>query len=477
MTERTANGPDLIVLNEEPAFSVPVLVVGGGACGLVAALAARDAGAEVLVLERDAVPRGSTALSSGLIPAAGTRWQAAAHVQDTPALMARDINQKNGERADPGIVQWLTERSARTLHWLADRHGVEFSLVTGFLYPGHSVLRMHGTPRRTGDELMGALTNAAARAGVDIVCNARVNALLTDVHRRVRGVQVVRPDGSTEQIGCQALILASSGFGGNAELVAQHMPAMASAVYYGHAGNQGDALRWGQALGAQALDVAAYQGHGSLAWPHQTLISWSVMMLGGVQVNALGQRFSDEHQGYSEQARKVLSQPMGIAWNVYDQRIHEAAMAFEDYRQAQSAGAIVQAESVSELARLTDLPAVALEATLTDVAHRAQVGGTDAFGRSFEPAHRLQAPYRAIRVTGALFHTQGGLAVDTQARVLDLAGQPIAGLYAGGGAARGVSGAGDDGYLSGNGLLAAIMLGATAGESAARGSSRPNDGD
>lgn len=459
---------NLITVNRAPEAHVSVLVVGGGACGLVAALAARDAGAEVLVLERDAVPRGSTAMSSGLIPAASTRWQADAQVQDSPALMARDIQEKNGHQGDPAIVHWLAQRSARTLHWLADRHGIAFGLVSGFLYPGHSVLRMHGTPRRTGDELMGALTNAAERSGVDIVCQARVTALLVTSQKMVCGVQVTRPDGSTESIGCDALILASSGFGGNAALVAEKMPAMADAVYYGHAGNQGDALRWGEALGAQALDIGAYQGHGSLAWPHQTLITWSVMMLGGIQVNERGERFSDEHQGYSEQARRVLSQPQGLAWNVYDERIHREAMAFEDYRQAQTVGAVLVADTAQGLASLTGLPAAVLSQTLADVDRMASVGATDAFGRSFTPAQRLQAPYRAIRVTGALFHTQGGLAVDTHARVLDRFGHPIAGLYAGGGAARGVSGSGDGGYLSGNGLLAAVMLGATAGESAAR---------
>lgn len=126
--------PSLMVVARPPDMMVSVVVVGAGACGLVAALAARDAGAEVLVLERDAVPRGSTALSSGLIPAAGTRWQVQADVQDTPALMAADIQNKNHQEADPGIVDWLCARSASTLHWLSDKHGVPFSLVTGFLY-------------------------------------------------------------------------------------------------------------------------------------------------------------------------------------------------------------------------------------------------------------------------------------------------------------------------------------------------------
>lgn len=468
--------PSLMVVARPPDMMVSVVVVGAGACGLVAALAARDAGAEVLVLERDAVPRGSTALSSGLIPAAGTRWQVQADVQDTPVLMAADIQNKNHQEADPGIVDWLCARSASTLHWLSDKHGVPFSLVTGFLYPGHLLLRMHGTPRRTGDELMGALTNAAERIGVDIICQATVTALLVTPDRQICGVELKRPDGTTEQIGCEALILASSGFGGNAELVEQHMPAMKGAVYYGHAGNQGDALKWGAALGAQVSDIGAYQGHGSLAWPHQTLITWSVMMMGGVQVNCLGKRFSNEHEGYSEQARRVIAQPDGVAWNVFDERVHEAAMGFEDYRQAQASGAVLLAQTIEALAQAMDVPSTALSETLAEVCTLSECGGTDDFGRTFKAEDQLKPSYRAIRVTGALFHTQGGLVVDQAARVIGQNGQPLLGLYAGGGAARGVSGAGDGGYLSGNGLLAAVMLGATAGESAAAQVRQSSDG-
>ena len=80
----------------------------------------------------------------------------------------------------------------------------------------------------------------------------------------------------------------------------------------------------------------------------------------------------------------------------------------------------------------------------------------------------LKPPYYAVRVTGALFHTQGGLRIDRTARVLRSDGTPLPNLFAGGGAARGASGAAVWGYLSGNGLLTAVTLGRIAGASAAR---------
>ncbi len=80
--------------------------------------------------------------------------------------------------------------------------------------------------------------------------NARADTLYADGAGRVTGVEIARPDGSRETIGCAALVLACNGYGGNRALVARHIPEMADALYFGHPGNQGDALAWGEALGA-----------------------------------------------------------------------------------------------------------------------------------------------------------------------------------------------------------------------------------
>ncbi len=447
---------------------VPLVIVGAGACGISAALAAVDAGCEPLVVERDAVPRGNTFLSSGFIPAAGTRFQATRGIGDSVARMVADIQRKNEGQADPVIVRTLAENSAGTVEWLADRHGIPFDLVDDVRYPGHSVLRMHSTPRRTGEELIACLHGAAEAAGVDVVTSARVCDLQADSGRRIRGVRIARPDGVRETIACDALMLACNGYGANTELVARYLTGMETAVYFGHEGNQGDALLWSESLGASLRDLGAFQGHGSLAWPHRILISWALMMEGGIQVNRDGRRFSNENGGYSEQARKVLAQPGGTVWNVYDARIHDFAMSgFEDYRRADQAGALKSAPSAGTLAAVLDLPAAELEETLRETAALAAAGAVDRFGRSFDPDSALKPPFYAVRVTGAVFHTQGGAEIDTSGRVLGSDRRPFPNLLAGGGAARGISGSGDSGYLSGNGLLSAMVMGALAGRRAA----------
>lgn len=447
---------------------IDVAVIGAGACGLIASLAAVEEGAGVIAFERDATPSGSTALSSGMIPACSTRFQAEAGVDDSVSRFAADIMRKNHNEASPEIVDAVCRESGPVVDWLADRHDIPLSLVDGFLYPGHSALRMHAPPGRTGQELMGALLNAASRADIDIVANAQVSRLIAGPDDRVLGLEIGRPDGSTERIGCEALVLACNGFGGNATMVAEHLPEMADALFFGHTGNQGDAVRWGQALGAATADLGAYQGHGSVAHPHGALISWALMMEGGIQVNLKGQRFSNEHGGYSEQAVHVLAQPEKVVWCLFDDRLHALGRQFDDYKGAEEAGAVISADTIDGLARAMGVPERALSETLSAIRQYSAGDEPDPFGRDFTQTPPLQPPYKAIRVTGALFHTQGGLEIDATGRVLRPDGSPLPNLYAGGGAARGVSGAHVWGYLSGNGLLAAATLGRITGRHAAR---------
>lgn len=438
-------------------FEIQTLIVGAGACGLVAALAAAEAGQEVLVIEADPVPRGSTALSAGLIPAAGTRLQKAAGIDDSPELFAADIAKKSAGENDPALERALAEGAAPVIDWLCDAYGLPFSLVDDFDYPGHSRRRMHGLPSRSGIELIDALRTACETAGIDIICERRVETLFAE-GQKITGIEATLPDGGKERIGCSKLVLACNGFGGNRQMVHDFMPEIENGVWFGHDGNRGEAVRWGQALGAGVRHLGAYQGHGNVAHPHGILITWAVIAEGGVQVNKRGDRFWNEAQGYSEAARQVLAQPDGIAFAIFDDRIAGIARQFQDFKEAEAQGAVLRAESVEDLAAKIQVPTETLEPTISNI----RPSETDEFGRTFGRVP-LKPPYCAVKVTGALFHTQGGLLTDVEGRVLQDQGAPFANLYAGGGAACGVSGAGDSGYLSGNGLLSAVVLGYRAG--------------
>ena len=415
---------------------VPVAIVGAGACGLTAAIALRDAGVDCVLLERDATPSGSTALSSGFIPAAGTQVQRAAGIADDPERFAQEILRKSRGTAAAHLVDAYARAAAPALDALAG-HGLRFEMLTNFLYPGHGVHRMHTLAQRTGAALVAALLGAARASGADLLTSARVTELWADAQDRILGIGMERPDGATERIACEALLLACNGFGGNPGLVRDLLPEMADATFAGHAGNDGSAILWGRQLGAALADLGGYQGHGSWVVPQGALMTWAVMMQGGVQLNARGRRFHDETQGYSEAAVDVLAQPGGVAWNVFGDAQLALAREFPDFRDAEAAGALRSAADRAGLARIVGCEAAALAPEIA----------------------RFGPPFHAVRVTGALFHTQGGLDIDADCRVRHADGSVFPNLLAAGGAARGVSGNAVWGYLSGNGLLSAVAGG------------------
>ena len=453
--------------NVETVMDIPVVIIGGGGTGLTAALAARDAGADVLVIERDRQPLGTTSMSTGLIPAAGSKIQNAKSIDDSSDQFADDIIAKTKGEVDQDIVRHLAAQSAATVDWLVDKHDIGLSLVEGFTYPGHSALRMHGMPSRSGGELMGAFAAACENAGVDILTEATVDRLYVDSDNRILAVGASRPDGEENIIGCSALILACCGFAGNSDMVSELIPELEHATFHGHPGNKGHAIAWGKALDAKLADLSSYQGHAGLAAGFGIPILWPLIAEGGFQVNKAGARFANEASGYSEQAVEVLRQPGHVAWSIYDEARHKIMEQFDDYAQAKSAGCLIQADSIEELAEKTGVDEAGLRASIEESHALVASGDTDSFGRSFAGKAPLTAPFYAVRVTGALFHTQGGLEVNGDAQVLQNDGQPMPNLYAGGGAARGISGPGADGYLAGNGLLTATTLGRLAGSHAA----------
>lgn len=430
-------------------LQVPALIVGAGACGLSAAIHLKDLGVEAWVLERDNVARGSTALSSGFIPAAGTAAQRAAGIADSSQDFAQDIQAKAHGQAAAHLVEAYTSAIAHAMNGLQAQHGFDWQVLEGFLYPGHRRHRMHTLPERQGQALIDRLQSRASTLDISIVTNAMVVDLYLDKNQRVAGVGVLRPDQSYEAIACEALLLACNGYGGDRMLARQHLGSMGEALFAGHQGNDGSAVKWGLALGAGLADMGACQGHGSWAIPHGILLTWALMIEGGVQLNMQGHRFHDETCGYSEAAPAVLAQTGAVAWCVFDEPIVQLARSFPDFLELEHGGGVLKAEDSGELAVRIGCSRDDIEATLAW-----DIGQNDAFGRRFK--RRLQFPLYAVRVTGALFHTQGGLDIDAHCRVRKTDGATLPNLWAAGGAARGVSGGELSGYLSGNGLLSAI---------------------
>ena len=152
---------------------------------------------------------------------------------------------------------------------------------------------------------------------------------------------------------------------GNAE---GYIPDAAELFYEGHVGNQGDAVRWGEELGASIKDMGSFQGHGAMATPHGVHLNWATVTEGGFHVNANGKRFSNENAGYSEQALKVYRQPGAVAWAIWDERSDAIAMQQASHKEANDAGAIKRCDSIEAIARVVGCDARALAQTFADVA-------------------------------------------------------------------------------------------------------------
>jgi len=472
---------NLILYIDDPAeldwdVEVDVLIIGAGGCGLTSALAAAEIGSEVFVLEKEKTAGGNTSLSQAMVPAAGTEMQKASGVKDSPKLMATDILKKNKNGSDPELTLHISKMSASLIEWLRITMNIDFDLVSDFLYPGHSVHRIHTNSTCKGEQLINELLKATERfENISISYNTPVTRLIAyGSDSSVVGVEAEIEGFGKNLARAKKIILALNGFGANREMLKQYIPEMLDAQYFGHEGNTGDGILWGQALGAGLACMGAYQAHGSIAHPHGTLLTWAAVSLGAYQVNLEGHRFVNEYQGYSEHALSVLDQKDKVAVEVFDERIYHTIAGYEDFQQCVEMGAVKKFEDMKSLAHAFNLPENVLLDTHERFQKAARGESADPLGRT-EFGGSLEPPYYGVKVTGALFHTQGGLKVDKNARVLHEKGHLIPNLYAGGGTAAGFSGRkGPAGYLSANGLMAALILGKLAGEHAA-GSIRTSD--
>ena len=445
---------------------VDILVIGAGACGLAAAIAAHDAGASVAIVEKRDRPGGNSSLSTGSIPGAGSRFQRAAGIEDSPQQLVADLKRIAGDTDCPELVQCLAEQSAPTVEWLVDSVGARLSLITAYKHVGHTVARLHAPVSRRGQDLVDDLLAAVALRAIPLAVGNGVEQLMVE-GGAVAGAHLKTASAETSTIRAAKTILAVNGYAGNPGLVKRFCPEVAGAPYFGALGSTGEAVLWGEALGAALSNIGAYQGYAAVSDPHGSLLSWTTIEMGGIIVNSAGRRFGDESAGYSGFTPNVMAES-APRYAIFDQKMHDVAALEEEFVELARLGGFKSADTPLALAKLLALDPATLTATVIEAQAVARGDRGDTHGRRNFGLGPLEPRLYACRIVPGLFHTQGGLAVDTDGRVLDTHGQPIPNLFAGGGAAGGLSGrSGAVGYASGNGLLSAIALGRLAGLAAA----------
>jgi fumarate reductase flavoprotein subunit len=446
---------------------VDVLVIGAGACGLAAAIAASDAGVGVAVIEKMDRPGGNSALSTGSVPAAATRFQREAGILDSAEQFVADLMRTGGPTDCPRLVHRLAATSAETVEWLVDAVGARLTLVTAYKHVGHSVPRLHAPVSRRGKDLVDDLLTALAKRSIPLALGNGARDLIVDANGVV-GADIETISGERQRILADKIILAVNGFAGNRDLVARFCPEISGAQYFGARGSTGEAVLWGNELGAALGNIGAYQGYAAVSDPHGSLLSWTAIEKGGIIVNDAGNRFGDESAGYSGFTPNVMAQH-GPCFAIFDQKIFDVTAAEEEFVELVNYGGVKKALTSAVLAAYHGLDPAAVAAAIEDYNKAARGERADVLGRRDFALAPLAGTLYICRVVPGLFHTQGGLMVDEDGRVLRGDRRPIANLFAGGGAAAGLSGrTGAGGYASGNGLLSAIGLGRLAGIAAAR---------
>lgn len=444
-----------------------LLVVGGGLAGFAAALEAAEAGATVLLLEKMAETGGSSAMSGGCLAFAGTDLQAAQGVEDSPELLERDLVEVGLHENDAALVHTYVTHQLETYEWLK-RQGIAFSPVIE-ASSGQSVPRVHTVD--PADTVRTLQARCLATGRVTVLTSTRATRLLRDSDTApVQGVLAEGPDGAFTVHATAGVLLACGGFGRNAELVHRFAPQYDNAVFVCGEGNVGDGLLMAWKLGADLRDMIYIKGtYGK--HPVDTLNHHSCLVVykGAIAVNEHGKRFVDESISYKLLGDAVMAQPYHTSYQIFDQPIFDSGddrVRILDIGRRMEEGLIIQADTLEALAQQIEVPCETLRQTVDDYNAAVSRGGEgDEFGRkALVHAHgqlvRIETgPFYAYPSTAAVFGTYCGLRVDPDLRVIDVYGEPIAGLYAAGEVTGGFHGGA---YMTGSALGKAVVLGRVA---------------
>lgn len=484
-----------------------VVVVGAGNAGAAAAVAAREQGARVMMLE--AAPedqRGGNSTYVGgmfrvvyngvddvrqLIPDLTDADLANIDLDTyTEAQYFDDVGRLTQFRADPDLTEVMIRQSFDTARWMQSK-GVRFQLAYGvhgykhnnrFKFWGGGAVQIWGG----GPELVNAWHARLQRENISVLYGTPALSLLYD-DDGVKGVLAKR-EGKTTRILAKAVVLACGGFESNAEMRARYLgPGWDLAKVRGTKYNTGGGINMALAIGA--MPTGHWSGCHATEWD-MNAPPFGDLTVGDsfqkhqypfcIYINANGERFVDEGADfhtftYAKYGGEVLKQPGQFAWQVFDQKT--AHLLREDYRIKRITK--VQADTLEELAQ--KLEGVNADKFLDTVkAYNAAprpdapfdpniLDGLCTQGLTLNKSNWAlpldKPPYHAYGVTGGITFTFGGLMINTRSEVQDTAERSIPGLYAAGEL---VGGLYYHNYGSGSGLVSGAVFGRIAGREAAK---------
>ncbi|WP_261389216.1 flavocytochrome c [Ferrimonas balearica] len=441
-----------------PKETTQVVIVGAGSAGYNAAIAAKRAGAEVILLEKAPFTGGNSMLAAGGFNAVGTPQQENKGIDDSIESFIEDAMKGGRYQNDKALVQIMAEESAEGVAWLESLGANMDDLKRS---GGAKVERTHRPTGgySVGPHIIDTLRAAAEREGIDVRLNSRVEKLVLNDDQSIAGVVVHGKHSGHKMIGASAVVLATGGYGMNKEMIAYYRPTFKDMTSSNNVTATGDGIRLAKEIGASMTDIDWVQAHPTIGKDSRILISETVRGVGAIMVNVHGERFINELTTRDRASDAILKQDEQYAWLVFDEQLIEKKQMVRGYEHL---GMLSKADTIEELAKITGMDALAKTA---EDYNRYQANGNDeAFGREDMPLNLTQPPFYAVKVAPGIHHTMGGVAVDTNSNVLNLQSWPIPGLYAAGEVTGGVHGYN---RLGGNAIADTVVFGRRAGEHAA----------
>ena len=451
------------VAGEEIVYDVEVVVVGAGAAGLSAALAAQEMNANVLVLEKGGITGGSTVRSGGKILAAGTPWQEKQGYTDSAEMMYEYLMSfDRDDIMNEELVMTFSKGSAENLQWLEDR-GVQVQDVE-YIHSALTPWRVHNT-MGGGGQITAPLTNRYESNGGKIVYNCRATELITNEAGTVVGVKAVMTDGTPVTVNAKSVILATGGYAKNEEMLDKYEDFLPNNLY-GTVPNTcvGDGLVMATAIGAKNFDAPGLQ---------LVYVSYDcycgINEESGLIVSEDGLRVVDEYTYQSHVATALADAKSTCGYYIAAKKGGYAVEPYPMIQWGVTMEHVPHAATIGELAEKIGVDKAALEATVARYNELCAKGVDEDFGKPAQYMIPVEGDeYYAFRMTPGTSVTFGGLEIDVNARVLDTNNQPIPGLYAAGEVA--FTGLFDAEYpCCGMAIGSAVYYGRIAAESAVEG--------
>ena len=440
--------------------SYDVIIIGAGGGGLAAAISAKEAGANVAIFEKMPIAGGNTLKSSAGMNASETKFQKEQGIEDSNDKFFEETLKGGKETNDQELLRYFVDNSASAIDWL-DSLGIRLNNLT--TTGGMSVQRTHRPEdgSAVGGYLVDGLVRNIKEREIPLFVNANVVEIL-QVDGAVTGVKV-ELGGETKEISAKAVVLATGGFGANKAMVSELKPELKDFVTTNQEGSIGDGIKMAQALGAATVDLEQIQIHPTVEQETSYLVTEAVRGEGGILVSQEGKRFFNELETRDKVSAAVIELPEHYAYVVADDALKGRVKALATYEEK---GFVVKGETIEELATALNIPAENLTATLEAWNKSVEAKEDTEFGRTTGMENPLAtAPYYAIKIAPGIHHTMGGLKINTNAQVLNEAGEPIKGLYASGEVTGGVHGAN---RIGGNAVADIIIFGRQAGTQAAQ---------